>query len=261
MFVLFDNLLASLLLLVFSLLCLLKSNANCAKHDYPIYYAEDLCDSKIMLGSDPLNSSLIIKLLKHNSSTAGLSLIKIACKVTIESTTGGDHKVNINSKSMIDAYRSQHHLNSHNSIVITEYNDRRKVTIEFNGLGDDLQLIITTYREIGDDDDDDCPKHYFLCEPRKCIHDIYRCDSYINCQFDESQLSCSVELTPDNQTLLSIISGIVLSLLGTSCLLTSYIYIVYYKEREARLLDSKQLLYGTINTMSPRIQHSLKVYK
>ncbi|CAG2168013.1 unnamed protein product, partial [Oppiella nova] len=90
------------------------------------------------VGSEPHNSSLIIKLMKNNSSRE----IK-SCKVSVRSTSS--HKININTKHVIEAYQS-HNLDSRNTITITELNDKRRVNIDFNGLGDDMYLVITAYK-------------------------------------------------------------------------------------------------------------------
>ncbi|CAG2168014.1 unnamed protein product [Oppiella nova] len=221
------------------------------KLDYPIYYAEDICDGTVSVGSEPHNSSLIIKLMKNNSSRE----IK-SCKVSIRSTSS--HKININTKHVIEAYQS-HNLDSRNTITITELNDKRRVNIDFNGLGDDMYLVITAYKEIKDDEK--CPKNYFLCDQNKCIHTIFRCDSYVNCIYDENELECALDITPGETILVTIILAIICSLFGTTCLLSSYVYYMYYRKREG-LLDSKQISYGTINTSVPNsVQTSLKVFK
>jgi hypothetical protein len=60
-------------------------------------------------------------------------------------------------------------------------------------------------------------------------------------------------------TLMKIILGILCSLFGTSCLLSSFVYLKYYKKRKG-LMDTKQILYGTVNaSVSPN--SSLKIYR
>ena len=105
--------------------------------NYMLDFAEDVCDEKIIIGSEPNNSSLIIKLLKNNSSKT----IK-SCKVEIESTN--DHKIHINVKHMIDSYKAMD-LKSQNTIKIGNSNENRVAIIQFDRLGDDINLVVTSY--------------------------------------------------------------------------------------------------------------------
>ncbi|CAG2107425.1 unnamed protein product [Medioppia subpectinata] len=243
-------------IIIIAILCAINiSWCLTQKLQYPIYYAEDICNETITMGTEPGNSSFVVKLTKNSQS----KLITY-CMVAVRLSTGTDHRVHVNTKHVIDAYKKIN-ANSRNTITVTELSDGRHVDIEFNGLGDDIELVVTTYLEI--DDDEKCPKHYFLCDINKCIHEIYRCDSYVNCLSDESDIECAYDITPNETMLITIILAIVGSLFGTTCLLSSYLYLTYYRKRES-LLDSKQLNYGTINnSLSPvqSCQHSFTIIK
>ncbi len=41
------------------------------------------------------------------------------------------------------------------------------------------------------DDDEKCPQSYFLCGKNKCMLEIFRCDNYANCEYDESVVACA----------------------------------------------------------------------
>ena len=74
-------------------------------------------------------------------------------------------------------------------------------------------------------------------------------------------LTSLLDLTPGNTILLTIILSILIALLGTTCLLSSYLYYRYYRKNDP-LLDKKQIIYGTVDTRVPvSVQHSMKVYK
>jgi hypothetical protein len=90
----------------------------------------------IKLGSHPSNSSLILKLYKSNNELE-------SCTITIESTN--DHQIQSNIKQSIESQKSDD-IKNYNNITFTKMKENKLLLIEFGGVEEDIQIIITSFK-------------------------------------------------------------------------------------------------------------------